>query len=200
MYYMDYSSLKEEDLITKSRRGDTKAFEEIIFRDSEYIFTWIMKKAKNKFLSEELFQITLVKCWNNIKKFKGDSAFRTWACAVARNLFIDHLRKVKRRNEEPLEFENGEDRLNTIPVEFDPLRGLRNKDLKIFLSEVMDKMSVTHRNVLHYFAIEELTYQEISKIEKCSIGTVMSRLFYARKKAQELIRQHKNSKFYCGND
>ena len=96
---MLYSELSDKDLVKKSQQEDTEAFEEIISRDSGYIFSWIMQRAKNEFLAEELFQITLIKCWNNIKKFKGDSAFRTWACAVARNLFIDNYRKIQRRNE-----------------------------------------------------------------------------------------------------
>ena len=189
---MLYSELSDKDLVKKSQQEDTEAFEEIISRDSGYIFSWIMQRAKNEFLAEELFQITLIKCWNNIKKFKGDSAFRTWACAVARNLFIDNYRKIQRRNEESLEFgEEGKERLTKAVMELDPLRRFKNEDLKLFLDEIMSELSVPHRNVLHYFAVEELTYKEISKMEKCSVGTVMSRLFYARRKAQDIIKKHK---------
>ena len=109
---MDYSKLEERELIKKSQDKDTKAFEEIISRDSEYILAWIGQKAKDPYLTEELYQMTMIKCWKNIAKFKGDSAFRTWACAVARNLFIDNYRKIQRRNEESLEFgEEGKESL-----------------------------------------------------------------------------------------
>ena len=56
----------------------------------------------------------------------------------------------------------------------------------------MDKLSEDHSSALRHFAIDELTYQEISKMQKCSVGTVMSRLFYARKKAQEIVRTNKD--------
>lgn len=197
---MDYSNIKEKDLIKKSQRGDTKAFEEIMFRDAEHIFAWILQQTKSRHLTEELFQITLIKCWKNIKKFKGNSTCKTWACAIARNLFIDDYRKKQRRKEESLDDEEDYKKRDRAIVEFDPLKNFKNKELGSFLDEIMDKLSSTHKNVLYYFAVEGLSYEEISKIEKCSVGTVMSRLFYARKKAQDLIQRNKNSKLYYGDD
>ena len=198
---MDYSNLKEKTLIRKSQRGDAGAFDEIISRNSEYVFAWIASRTNDTFLIEELRQVTMIKCWKNIKKFKGESTFRTWACAIARNLFIDNYRKSQKNKEESLEVVSGEnkDRLIGGSVEPDFLENLRNKELRTFLDIIMDGLSTNHRNALCYFALEGLTYQEISKIEKCSVGTIMSRLFYARRKAQSLILKNKNNKFYCGN-
>ena len=198
---MDYFVLKEERLIKKSQRGDTKAFDEIINRNSEYVLGWTSRMAKDPLIVEELFQITMIKCWKNIKKFKGNSAFKTWACAIARNLFIDKYRKNQRYKVESLDaiISDGREKLGScVDPEF--LEKYKNEDLNIFLGGVMSKLSPDHSNALRYFAVEGLTYQEISKIQKCSIGTVMSRLFYARKKAQELIKANKNYKLYYGND
>ena len=191
---MDYSKLEERELIKKSQDKDTKAFEEIISRDSEYILAWIGQKAKDPYLTEELYQMTMIKCWKNIAKFKGDSAFRTWACAIGRNLFIDNYRRKIRRSEESLELsEIGRSRLAGLTVEEDFLKNFKNEELKTFLNKIMSSLSVNHRNALRYFAIEGMSYEEISKIEKCSIGTVMSRLYYARRKAQYLINRQKNT-------
>ena len=195
--FMQYLKLSDKDLLKRSRRGDTEAFGEIVSRDSDYIFGWIIQRTRNEFAAEELFQITLIKCWNNIKKFKGDSSFRTWACAVARNLFIDEYRRLQKRNEESFDFSvEGKERLTKAMIDLDPLEKFKNEDLKIFLDEIMSELSASHRNVLHHFAVGELTCKEISKIEKCSVGTVMSRLFYARKKAQGLISERKDCKDY----
>lgn len=191
---MEYPYTSEKELIEKSKENDDKAFEEIVSRDAEYIYGWIMQKTKDEYLAQDLFQTTLIKCWKNIKKFKGDSAFKTWACAIARNLFIDNCRKAKRRNEEPLEYGDGKEELTKATIDFDPLKNFKNNDLKIFLNGIMNKLTPIHRSVLYYSAVEELTYKEISKIEKCSVGTVMSRLFYARKKAQTLIHQQEKRK------
>jgi RNA polymerase sigma-70 factor (ECF subfamily) len=198
---MDYLVLKEERLIKKSQRGDTKAFDEIINRNSEYVLGWTSRMAKDPLIVEELFQITMIKCWKNIKKFKGNSAFKTWACAIARNLFIDKYRENQRRKAESLDAiaSDGREKLGPcVDPEF--LGKYKNEDLNIFLGRVMSKLSSDHSNALRYFAVEGLTYQEIAKIQKCSIGTVMSRLFYARKKARELIKANKNYKLYYGND
>ena len=108
---MEYSALSDKDLVKKSKLGDSRAFGEIILRDSEYVFTCLLQKTRDEFLAEELLQITLIKCWNNIKNFKGDSSFKTWACAIARNLFIDNYRKMQRKNEESLEFGDGKEKL-----------------------------------------------------------------------------------------
>jgi len=199
---MDYSVLKEEKLIKKSQRGNTKAFDEVITRNSEYVLGWTTKMAKDPLIVEELFQITMIKCWRNIKKFKGDSAFRTWACAIARNLFIDKYRKKKRNKEESLEeiILNGGEKLGLSCAGPDVFKKYENKDLSVFLGSIMGKLSEEHSSALHYFAVEGLTYQEISKIQKCSVGTVMSRLFYARKKAQRLITANKNNDIYCHDD
>lgn len=194
---MSYSTLSCKELVRKSKQEDSEAFEEIIKRDSRYVLSWISDWTKNRTLSEDILQVTFIKCWKNIKKFKGDSSFKTWACAIARNLVLDHYRKPYLKRECSLESnEEGRSALNKIFINIDPLKSYKSHELKIFLGEIMNKMSDHHKNTLYYFAVEGLSYQEISKIEKCSIGTVMSRLFYARKSARDLINKHKDRKLY----
>ena len=140
----NYLNLSEKDLIKKSKEQDSKAFEEIISRNSERIWGWICQKTKeDTFLAEEIFQMTLIKCWKNIEKFKEESAFRTWACAIARNLFIDDFRRKQRRKEESLDYISGEgmEKLACAFTEEDPLQNMKNEDLKIFLSKIMDELS-----------------------------------------------------------
>ena len=189
----DLAGLNDKDLASKAAKGCSESFGEIIHRDSGYIRGWLLKRTRDELLAEELLQMTLIKCWKNIRKFKGESAFRTWACAIAKNLFIDEYRKVQRRREVSLESSpEGVSKLTSYQeILTDPLRKSKAKELKVFLDRIMDKLPVPHRNVLWHFAVGELTYLEISKLEKCSIGTVMSRLFYARKKAQGLVKKHK---------
>jgi len=199
---MDYPFLKEVDLIKRIQGGDTEAFDEIMRRDSEYILGWINARTTNPSEVEDLFQSTMIKCWNKIGRFRGDSAFRTWACAVARNLFIDDWRKKQRRREESLEAINDEGQEKVLQgiIEPDFLKKFKDEELGVFLEMVMKDLSQVQNNALRHFALDELSYQEISKIEKCSVGTVMSRLYYARKRAQSLVRSHKNNKLYCDND
>ena len=166
---MDYPFLKEVDLIKRIQGGDTEAFDEIMRRDSEYILGWINARTTNPSEVEDLFQSTMIKCWNKIGRFRGDSAFRTWACAVARNLFIDDWRKKQRRREESLEAINDEGQEKVLQgiIEPDFLKKFKDEELGVFLEMVMKDLSQVQNNALRHFALDELSYQEISKIEKC---------------------------------
>lgn len=189
---ISYPKLNEKSLISKSKRGDTKAFEEIIYRNSRYILSWIIQKTTDQQLIDDVHQMTMIKCWRNLKRFKGDSAFKTWACTIARNLIIDNYRKRQRRKE--CYIEDGIDKinyLNNFTEEFEPVKGANGENLRLLFAKIIPKLSLVHRNTLYYYAIKELSYKEISKLEKCSVGTVMSRIFYARKRAQELIKINK---------
>ena len=88
-----YEELSECFLIKESKNGDTEAFEELVSRSRGYLFSWIHNKTKNESETEEILQITYIKCWKYIKSFKGKSGFKTWACSISRNLFIDDFRK-----------------------------------------------------------------------------------------------------------
>ena len=186
----------EKTLIAKAKRGDTIAFEELMSRTRDYLSAWINGKTNNQMETEEVLQITYIKCWKNIKKFKGISGFKTWACSISRNLFIDIYRKKQKSKELSLEDVCGayEYHYSTLP---DVSESLKNEDLKIALNEVLNSLPKIHKDVLSCFAIEELSYKEISKKLGCSVGTVMSRLFYARKKAQQIMTKNKELKTLC---
>ena len=188
---MDIKKATEKSLVKKAQEGDLESFEELMHRHKDYIFAWIQKKTQNQLQTEELLQITFIKCWKNIKKFKGNSGFKTWACSISRNLFIDEYRK-KMKNRE-LSLEECPDAYGYQRVEFDEgYKKTKNEDLRIVLNKILDKLSEKHREVLYSSAVEELSYKEISIKYNVSIGTVMSRLYYAKKKAHKLMRAEKD--------
>jgi RNA polymerase sigma-70 factor (ECF subfamily) len=193
-----YKSSSERFLINKSKKGSTEAFEELIFRSRGYLTGWINKKTQNETDTEEILQITYIKCWRNIKKFKGKSGFKTWACTISRNLFIDRYRKKQKSREMSLEESNGAYEY-VCHTSHEGLRSLENEELGEQLLGVLDNLPKIHKDVLSCFAVEELSYKEISKKLGCSVGTVMSRLFYARKKAKVLIQKNKELKRYGNN-
>ena len=91
---------------------------------------------KNDLLAEEIFQITSIKAWKNIDKFKGDSKFKTWLCSISRTLFIDIQRKNDKRSEVCIEIDidgdgvgNSEMR-SEIKIEFDPLSKFKQERAK----------------------------------------------------------------------
>lgn len=188
---MKYENLTEKSLIKKSQKGNTKAFEELMTRTEVYLHNWIFRKTKNESEAEEFLHVTYIKCWKNIKKFRGTSGFKTWACSISRNLFIDAWRKKAKNREQSLE-ESSDWVFRHASTPHEGVKKLNSDDLRASLFLVLDKLPKIHKDVLYSSAIEELSYKEISKKLGCSIGTVMSRLYYARKKAKQLIINHKD--------
>jgi RNA polymerase sigma-70 factor (ECF subfamily) len=189
-FTMDYRSSPETLLINKSKKGDTKAFEELMLRSKDYLASWIHNKTGSENDTEEILHITYIKCWKNIKKFQEKSRFKTWACTISRNLFIDEWRRKRKKRETSIEeCPNAYNYSRTSDNE--GYNSLNRSDLKKFLENVLDDLPKIHRDVLFSFAVEGLTYEEISKKLNCSVGTIMSRLYYARKKAQKIISRHK---------
>ena len=187
-----FEEFSEKKLVSLSKQGNQKAFEELISRDYSKIFSWIKSAMIDDLYAEEIYQQTMIKCWRKIKKFKGDSKFYTWANRVSRNLFYDLERKKKRRPTVSLDSileEGGKDLLEVSelsPVEPKGFQNLALQELNKKIQRTLRKLSPIHREVLKLSAEQELTYEQISKKTKVPVGTVMSRLFYARKQAQKI--------------
>jgi RNA polymerase sigma-70 factor (ECF subfamily) len=192
---VEYSNLTEPYLVNKSKKGDTKAFEELMSRSKDYLTNWILKKTRCENETEEVLQITYIKCWKNIKKFQGKSGFKTWACTISRNLFIDRYRKAQKKRELSIE-EVGDAHIYERVAWGGGYERLTRKENMDMLNKILDSLPKIHSDVLSSFAVEELTYKEIAKKLGCSIGTVMSRLYYARKRARQLVLQDKELKYY----
>ena len=187
-----YESFCEEKLIKKSKRGDHKAFEELLFRNDGYIVGAIFGFSKGRYDEAELYQKSTIKSWKYISKFRGDCKFSTWMYRIVRNICYDEYRRVKSSKEVSYESlsESQEGGLAWVEKRMPTIQptGEKNIDmafLKKILHRSIDKLSKNHKEVLLLFAEEGLSYPEIAEKMNCSVGTVMSRLFYARKKAQK---------------
>ena len=189
---MDYQETTETELIKFVCEGDSLAFEEIERRNKEKISKWILGVTKNEHDAEDIYQQTLLKCWQNIQKFQGRSRFSTWACRIAYNIFADFYKKRARRKTDSLDKileDNPYFESNFPVVEPEGFRNLEMQDLKKVLDNTLNKLSEPHRKVLELVSYRDMNYQEIARETNCSIGTVMSRLFYARRSARRAIKQ-----------
>jgi RNA polymerase sigma-70 factor (ECF subfamily) len=138
----------------------------------------------------DLSQEAWIKGWQRLKQFQGDSSFGTWMTRIVINLCLDQLRRQKRQRSESLEAmeeeSGGVERLMP-PVTVNPTERLERIELRQRIDRAMDQLSHEHRTVLVLHEFEEMEYKEIAKTMGCSIGTVMSRLFYARRKLAALL-------------
>jgi RNA polymerase sigma-70 factor (ECF subfamily) len=127
-------------------------------------------------------------------QFQQESSFTTWVTRIVINLSLDQLRRQKRfaaQSVDELDEEAGGVERQMPPVETNPTEGLERSELRTRIDEALGRLSVEHRTALVLLEFEELEYKEIAQRMKCSLGTVMSRIFYARRKLAALLRDMK---------
>jgi RNA polymerase sigma-70 factor (ECF subfamily) len=180
-----YVSLEDKALVAKAQKGDTAAFEELVarHRDKVYARAYSMMRSEEEAL--DVSQDAWVKAWRRLEQFQGGSSFATWMTRIVINLCLDQLRRQKRQRAESLEEladEDGGVERQMPVITINPTERLERGELRARIDKAMADLSEEHRTVLVLHAFEELEYKEIAKVAGCSIGTVMSRLFYARRR------------------
>jgi len=186
----DHSSADDQTLVREARQGDMTAFEELVARHRDKIYARAYSMMRNEEEAVDLSQEAWVKGWQRLAQFQGDSSFGTWMTRVVINLCLDQLRKQKRQRTESIEGmdeESGGVERHMPVVTVNPTAGLERAELRQRIDRALGLLSYEHRTVLVLHAFDEMEYKEIAKTMGCSIGTVMSRLFYARRKLAVLL-------------
>lgn len=190
----DKSSLSDEKLVKAAQRGDMNAFEELVARHRDKIYARAFSMMRGEDEALDVSQEAWVKGWQRLKQFQGESSFVTWMTRIVINLCLDQLRKHKRQKAESIEQMNeesgGVERQMPV-VTSNPTEGLERRELRARIDRALNQLSYEHRTVLILHEFEELEYKEIAKRMQCSIGTVMSRLFYARRRMASLLASFK---------
>jgi len=190
----DKSSLSDEKLVKAAQRGDMVAFEELVARHRDKIYARAFSMMRGEDEALDVSQEAWVKGWQRLKQFQGESSFVTWMTRIVINLCLDQLRKHKRQKAESIEQMNeesgGVERQMPV-VTTNPTEGLERRELRARIDRALNQLSYEHRTVLILHEFEELEYKEIAKRMQCSIGTVMSRLFYARRRMANLLASFK---------
>lgn len=183
---------REDDLglVRAAQAGDLGAFEELVARHRDKIYARALSMVRNEEEAVDLSQGAWVKGWQRLPQFLGESSFGTWMTRIVINLCLDHLRRQKRRPLESIEelvAESGAVERQMPIVTVNPTAGLERAELRQRIDRALNQLSHEHRTVLVLHEFEEMGYKEVAKAMGCSIGTVMSRLFYARRKLAALL-------------
>jgi RNA polymerase sigma-70 factor, ECF subfamily len=191
----DHSAVDDPALVRAAQRGDMAAFEELVARHRDKIYARAYSMMRNEEEAIDLSQEAWVKGWQRLAQFHGESSFGTWMTRIVINLCLDQLRKQKRQRIESIEEldedSGGVERQMPV-VTVNPTAGLERGELRQRIDRALGQLSYEHRTVLVLHEFEELEYKEIAIVMGCSIGTVMSRLFYARRKMAALLADLKN--------
>jgi RNA polymerase sigma-70 factor (ECF subfamily) len=186
----DHSSADDPALVKAAQQGDMAAFEELVARHRDKIYARAFSMMRNEEEAIDLSQEAWVKAWQRLIQFQGESSFGTWLTRIVINLCLDQLRKHKRQRTESIEAmdeESGGVERQMPVVTINPTAGLERSELRQRIDRALGQLSYEHRTVLVLHEFEEMEYKQIAKSMGCSIGTVMSRLFYARRKLAALL-------------
>lgn len=181
-------------LVRRSQEGDSRAFDELVRRYQERIYSTIYHMTSNHEDANDLAQEAFVKAYSALKSFKGDSSFFTWLYRIAVNKTINFLKQRKNRNHlslNDLDFNAEHDPdLVALVSERTPRRDAGLSELQEKLNIAMSKLSEDHRLVVTLHDIQGVPHDEIGQIMNCNVGTVRSRLFYARQQLQALLSDY----------
>jgi RNA polymerase sigma-70 factor (ECF subfamily) len=187
----------EGDLVRRARHGDLDAYDELVKRYQERIYATIYHMTSNHEDANDIAQEAFIKAYQALKSFKGGSSFYTWLYRIAVNKTINFLKQRKNRqhfslNDLDFNAENDPD-LVALVSDKTPLRNVGLSELQKKLNESLHKLSEPHRMVVVLHDVQGLSHDEIADIMDCNIGTVRSRLFYARQQLQGFLAEYAKS-------
>lgn len=182
-------------IVRQVQAGDVAAFDRLILKYRERLYGVIYHMTSNREDASDLTQDAFIKAFQAINRFQGQSSFFTWLYRIAINATLSHLRKNKFKSFLSLDTVNSEE-----PVSQELISALTDKtgadrdafvkELQEKLNEAMQKLSIKHRTVITLFEIDGLSHQEIADVMDCSVGTVRSRLHYAKQLLQAEMKAY----------
>jgi RNA polymerase sigma-70 factor (ECF subfamily) len=183
----------DRELVLRCQRGDMAAFAVLVERYRQRVYGLVYGMLRNEQDAVDLSQETFVKAWQAIRSFHRTSSFYTWLYRIATNLCIDFLRRRERRP--TVAFEETTDPDADVNVEIpaskqaSPPDEARRRELREQIDAALLELSPEHRAVVQLRELEGMEYAEIARTVGCNIGTVMSRLHYARKHLQKILKE-----------
>jgi RNA polymerase sigma-70 factor (ECF subfamily) len=184
----------ETALVRRARHGDLEAYDELVRKYQERIYATVYHMTSNHEDANDLAQEAFIKGFQALKSFKGGSSFYTWVYRIAVNKTINFLKQRKNKaqlslNDIDFNAEHDPD-LVALISEKTPRREIGLTELQEKLNAAMQKLSEPHRLVVTLHDIQGLSHEEIAEIMDCNIGTVRSRLFYARQQLQAYLSDY----------
>ena len=177
------TSKTETDLIQQAQAGDTWAFGELVRQHYSPIVNVAYRICGEKTLAEDMAQETFLRAWMNLHSFRPTGSLKNWLYRIAVNATLDVLR---RKSELPMDDEVVQMIQDPMP---DPETSLIQKERAENMQETLRALPLATRNVLVLREYGELSYQEIASVLDIPIGTVMSRLNYARTRLRALLKE-----------
>lgn len=181
-------------VVQRVQEGDVAAFDHLILKYRERVYAMIYNMTSNREDAADLTQDAFIKAFQSINRFQGQSSFFTWLYRIAINSALTHIRKSRLRSffsfDKVQEDATVSAVINQLTDKRDVERDVFVSELQEKLNEAMQKLSIPHRTVVTLFEIDGLSHEEIAEIMNCSVGTVRSRLHYAKQLLQAELQSY----------
>jgi len=182
--------LSDEILIKKFQEGDVGAYNQLVFRFKDRLLNFIYRFVNDLDLAEDLVQDTLLKLYTHKDSYQEIAKFSTWLYTIAANLARTELRKKKRRKTFSVTELSREDREFIIASsDVDPSEDLSSQNFEKSVQRALAELPDDFKTIIILRDIQELSYDEISKIVDVPLGTVKSRINRGRVKLQQLLKK-----------
>ena len=202
------TELTDIEIINKIKSGEINLFKELVLIYKDKSFSLIMKILKNRNESEDCLQEVFMKIFNSIMSgsFEEKSKFSTYVYSIVYNSAVDYYKKNKKKtfnivsidvndsnykigDELTVNFNDSlvEKELYSSGSEYNPDQKLTQKEISTIISEYLKNIPEHYSVILNMFYINELSYEEISKILNLPLGTIKNRIFRAKEKLKELL-------------
>jgi RNA polymerase sigma-70 factor (ECF subfamily) len=181
----------DRELVLAAQRGDRDAFKALFERHHRRAYALALGMVRHPDDALDIVQDAFIKAHRYLDKFEGSASFYTWLYRIVMNLAIDHLRKNRRvhpveLDENTLEADESDPLLPRI-LGGNPSRALIDKQIRVRIDLALDELSDNHRAVIVMRELDGLSYEEMAQAMNCSKGTIMSRLFHARRNMQKRL-------------
>ena len=185
--------MSDEQLALLYADGNNKAFDILLSRVQDKLFSYIFCMVKNEETANDLFQETFIKAIMKLRdgKYKDSGKFMFWVTRIAHNVIIDYFRDVKSSHivDAPKENDLGNLRGDSI-IESDREKDIVNEETLKDIKQLMDELPEVQREVVFMRYYQEMSFKEIAKVTGVSINTSLGRMRYALINLRRLSREH----------
>lgn len=180
-------------LVEWAKGGNEDAFASLVHRHRERAYAVAYRLVRQREDALDIAQEAFVRAYQSLAGFRGEARFSTWLHRIVVNLALDHLRRQP--HHEAGEYKDAraleEAAQQVVAPTPDPQQAVEATEMRRLIQQGMAGLPAEQRTALVLREIEGLSYKEIARAMRCSIGTVMSRLHYARRKMQAVLRPHR---------
>lgn len=187
---------KEKQLISEIRRGNTRAFSDLVDNYKDLVFTLSVRMLGNREEAEEVSQDVFIKVFKSLQNFKGDSKLSTWVYRIAYNTCLDRIRKIKKKRIHTDLEHIDQIAYADLDTAFEKMLETERSEL---INQCLSKLSAEDAGVLTLFYLEEKNLQEMEKATSLPVNTLKVRLFRARKRLASIMEKSVNKEILQSN-